>query len=76
MIANNKSVASGIITFTTVLLSASIAIGTITKAISLYKNSTLAATIQTQGFTTAVLANPIFMRNGRNISSNNTFKHA
>lgn len=61
IIKNNKSATSGVVTFTTVLLAGSVAVGTITKAIKLYKDSALASTIATQGFTTAVLANPIFM---------------
>ncbi len=61
IIKNNKSATSGIVTFTTVLLAGSVAVGTITKTIKLYKDSTLASAIATQGFTTAVLANPIFM---------------
>lgn len=61
LIKNNKSATSGIITFTAVLLASSIAVGATTKGIKLYKESTLASTIATQGLTTAVLANPIFM---------------
>lgn len=61
MIESNKTGTTGLIVFTTTLLAAGVAVGGIVKLIGLYKASALAATVQTQGFTLAILGNPLFM---------------
>lgn len=61
LIEENKAGTAGVTTFTTVLLAGAITIGGITKAISIFRASTLATTIATKGFTAALMANPLFL---------------
>ena len=61
MTEENKAGTVGVMTFSATLLTTAVAIGGVIKLIGIYKASTLAATIQTQGFTAAILGNPLFM---------------
>lgn len=61
MVDNNKAGTVGLITFTTTLLGAGIAVGGVVKAISVYKAAAIAANMTTKAFTLSLLANPLFM---------------
>lgn len=58
IISLNESATAGITTFIVTLGTLTIAITAIKKAYDLYKSSTIAATISTQGFTAALASNP------------------
>lgn len=59
IVSSNKSASVGITTFAIALGSLTIVITAGKKAYDAYKNSTIAATLSTQGFTAALAANPI-----------------
>lgn len=59
MISSNESATVGVTTFVATLGTLVVAITAVKKAYDLYKASTIAATISTQGFTAALAANPI-----------------
>ena len=58
-IKEHKGATSGVITFTTTLLAMIVGLTAAKKAYDIYKTSTIAATISTQGFTAALMSNPI-----------------
>lgn len=60
LISEHKAGTSAVVTFGATLLTGSIAVAGITKAVTLFKESQLLATIATNGFTAALMANPIF----------------
>lgn len=57
-ISSNEAATAGVTTFITTLGLLAIAIGTVKKAYDMYKASTFAATVATQGFTAALAMNP------------------
>ena len=57
-ISSNETATAGVTTFITTLGLLAIAIGTVKKAYDMYKASTFAATVATQGFTAALAMNP------------------
>ena len=58
-ISNHKGATSGVITFTTTLLAMIVALTAGKKAYIAYKDSAIAATIAQEGFTKALMSNPI-----------------
>lgn len=59
LIGKNQSATTGIVTFGATLLSLIVTITAVKKAYDIYKASTFAATVATEGFTAALVANPI-----------------
>lgn len=60
MIKSNKAGTTGIISFTTALTAGAVVLGVGTKAIQLFKESTILAKIANDGLTASILANPLF----------------
>lgn len=59
IISSNESATVGVTTFVITLGTLVVAITAVKKAYDIYKASTIAATISTQGFTAALMANPL-----------------
>ena len=58
-ISSNEEAATGVTTFIVTLGSLAVAITALKKAYDVYKTSTFAATVATQGFTAALMTNPL-----------------